>query len=108
MIWFTILGMSIITFFNRFIFLAKGVKYKVGERQKRFLGFSGLAVLTAIWTPIVFQVSYAEHVQISAGTDYLLAACVAGALSLSKVSSLYVVVLSTSLFFVLRSFVLPI
>lgn len=104
MIWLTILGMALITYFNRLVFLVKGISYKPSERVKQFLEFSGLAVLTAIWAPIVFQVSYAGEARFSVGPDYLIAAGIAAGLSLLKAHSLVVVIVSSAIFFALRAF----
>ncbi len=101
MVWLTIFGMACITYINRFVFLANGIKYKPGDRLKRFLSFSSLAVLTAIWAPIVFVADERLPIAI-AGWDYLIATVVAIALSLARFHSLLVVLLSAGLFFTVR------
>lgn len=106
MTWLTILGMACITYLNRFVFLMQGIRYNPSDRLKRFLSFSSLAVLTAIWAPIVFvsdDVFSSQPFAIGiAGWDYLVATLVAIALSLARCHSLLVVVISAGLFFALR------
>lgn len=101
MIWVTILGMAIITFVNRYAFLARTLTYRPSAKVRRFLGFSSYAVLTAIWTPIVFSLESGMLLS-HAGWDYLLAAALAAILTLTGFASIIVVLLSTSVFFLLR------
>ena len=103
--WWLLLGLAGITFLNRFAFFARSLRYQPGARTLRFLSYSSYAILTAIWTPIVFQFTPGQGVQI-AGYDYLLAALVAAILTLNQIRSIVVVLVSTLLFFVLRSFTL--
>ncbi len=103
MIWWIIYGMAVITFLNRYFFLAKSISIKPSESFRRFLSFSSLAVLTALWTPIVFRMETDLSWSI-AGWDYLLASVIAVALCLARASSLLVVVVSTTAFFLLRAF----
>jgi branched-subunit amino acid transport protein len=101
MIWMLLIGMALITFINRYLFLADSIQYSPGPKLKRFLSYSSYSVLTAIWAPIVFRFDGASNVS-SAGLDYLMAAGVAAGLSFFRVPSIIVVVLSTSLFFLIR------
>lgn len=103
MIWLLLLGMALITFFNRYLFFSDLVSYSPGPKLRRFLSYSSYSVLTAIWAPIIFHFDGRSAVSI-AGMDYLLAACLAAALSFAKVSSIVVVLLSVSLFFSIRFF----
>lgn len=101
MIWLLLLGMALITFFNRYLFFSDSVSYSPGPRLRRFLSYSSYSVLTAIWAPIIFH--FDGHADVSvAGLDYLLAASLAAVLSFAKVSSIVVVLLSVSLFFSIR------
>ena len=101
MSWWVIVGMSIITYVNRYTFFARVVSYQPGAKLQRFLSYSSYAILTSIWAPILFQTDYQSGLT-HAGLDYLLAASVAAVLSIMRVHSLAVVVLSTAVFFGLR------
>ena len=101
-----LLSLAAITFLNRYAFLAESFSYSPGPRVRRFLSYSSFAVLTAIWTPLVFQMQ-AEGFGLSvAGLDYAVGAFAAAALTLARVPSLVVVIASTGLFFALRFLVL--
>lgn len=108
---YALLGLlALITFWNRAAFFTVKLRYQPGSEVRRFLSYSSYAVLTAIWAPILFQFDY-EKTQMAgqlsiAGVDYLIAATVAAALTLMRVKSIIVVLLSTALFFVLRFLVL--
>lgn len=102
MIWWIICGMAAITFLNRYFFLAKSISIKPSESFRRFLSFSSLAVLTALWTPIVFRMERDLSWNL-AGWDYLLASVIAVVLCLARASSLLVVLVSTAAFFLLRT-----
>lgn len=104
MTWLTIIGMTCITFLNRFAFLMHGIRYRPSDRLKRFLSFSSLAVLTAIWAPIVFQFN-GQLLEPSIGIegwDYLIGTLLAAGLSVARLPSLLVVLISASVFFALR------
>ena len=109
--WFIVVGMTLITFINRYLFFAERVRFKPSEAVTRFLGFSSFAILTAIWTPIIFQVDYGNFANNSelhfayAGLDYLIATLLAAVLAAMHVRSLVVVLLSSGVFFFLRFFV---
>ena len=100
--WWMLGGMAVITFWNRYAFFAKSLSYLPGPKVQRFLGYSSFAILTAIWTPILFQADYTTRSVTIAGLDYLIAAAVAAVLSFFRVRSIVVVLLSTALFFLLR------
>lgn len=120
MTWLTIFGMACITYLNRFAFFSAKMRYKPGDKLKRFLSFSSLAVLTAIWAPIVFRIdlfgtsvvqpdtsltaaiSSVAPVFSIVGWDYLIATVAAIVMSMARFHSLLVVLISTSLFFLLR------
>ncbi|MFT5276365.1 MAG: branched-subunit amino acid transport protein [Saprospiraceae bacterium] len=99
--WALLFGMSLITFWNRFAFFSENVKLPPGVRLKRFLSYSSYAILTAIWTPILFNYDQASGFD-NAGPDYLISASVAAGLSFLKLPSIVVVLISTGLFFLLR------
>jgi len=104
MIFLTIVCMAVITFVNRYAFFITSVHYQPGVKVKRFLSYSSYAVLTSIWMPILFQLDILDDtVQLShAGIDYLIATGLAAMLTLLKVRSIIVVLLSMSLFFLFK------
>lgn len=101
MIWLLLLGMAVITFANRYLFFSSMIAYSPGPKFKRFLSYSSYSVLTAIWAPIIFHFDGQSEFAL-AGFDYILAAAVAGLLSFYRVASIVVVLLSSTLFFVIR------
>lgn len=101
MIWLLLVGMALITFINRYLFFSAVISYSPGPKVKRFLSYSSYSVLTAIWAPIIFRFDQQSQFEL-AGLDYLLAAVVAGLLSFNRVASIFVVLFSTALFFVIR------
>ena len=105
MTWLLIIGMSVITFANRYAFFVKALGYLPSENMRRFLSYSSYAILTSIWTPILFEFDYQAGFS-HAGWDYLLAGTVAASLSLMRVRAIVVVVLSAAIFFGLRFFML--
>ena len=100
--WALLLGMSVITFWNRFAFFSENVRLVPGVRLKRFLSYSSYAILTSIWTPILFNYTQSSGFD-NAGSDYLIAASIAAVLSVLKLPSIVVVLISTGLFFLLRA-----
>ena len=100
--WALLVGMSIITFWNRFAFFSESVRFQPDFRLKRFLSYSSYAILTAIWTPILFNYDQSSGFDY-AGPDYLIAAGVAAVLSFLKLPSIVVVLISAALFFLLRA-----
>ncbi len=107
--WFSIFGMALITFANRYAFFIQWVGYEPNEKVKRFLSFSSYAILTAIWAPIVLSITVDQGLSFSsfshAGFDYVIATSLAILLSVFRAPSLLVVLLTTAVFFVLRFFV---
>lgn len=103
-VWLLLLLASI-TFANRYAFLSSRVRYTPGPQLRKFLSYASHAVLTAIWTPIVFRYTPGHWPQVT-GVDYLLAASVAILLTVAGVRSILVVLLSTASFFLLRFVIL--
>ena len=101
MSWFTILGMSVITFVNRYAFFAQWLRFQPNEKMLRFLSFSSYAILTAIWMPIVFQFDPAQGFSY-AGMDYLIATSLAVIMAILKAPSIIIVIISSIAFFALR------
>ena len=101
MTWALVFGMAMITYANRYLFFARSIEYHPGARIQRLLSYSSYAVLTAIWTPLVFSYEKGQGVQ-HAGIDYLLGASVAAILTALRLPSILVVLISTGVFFGLR------
>jgi len=104
MTWVLIAAMAAITFFNRFAFFAESLRYQPGLKVRKFLGYSSYAILTSIWTPILFRVDANDGLRTfsTAGADYLIAASIAAILTIFGVRSIIVVLISTAAFFILR------
>ena len=102
--WIIILGMAVVTFGTRYAFFAESVRYQVGPKLRKLLGYSSFAILTAIWTPIMFSYNPTEGFDY-AGNDYLIAGMLAAVLAFVRVKTIIVVLLSTALFFALRFYV---
>jgi branched-subunit amino acid transport protein len=106
MTWLIVCGLTAITFFNRYLFFSGRLTITLGIRAQRFLRYSSFAVLTAIWVPIIFQLDY-ESMRVGvAGWDYIIAASLAGLLTVVRVPALFVVLLSSAVFFCLRFWLL--
>ncbi|RBP48345.1 AzlD domain-containing protein [Arenicella xantha] len=103
--WLMLGGMAAITFWNRYAFFAKALHYRPGPKMQRLLGYSSFAILTAIWAPILFRVDYESSSMSVAGWDYIIAGAVAAVMTVLRVPSIVVVLLSTGLFFIIRLFV---
>ena len=101
MIWWLLMGMTVITFANRYAFFAQIIRYQPSEQVQRFLSYSSYAVLTAIWAPIVFDYNPNQGVG-HAGLDYLIASALAAFLSFIRVKSIVVVLTSIGAFFLIR------
>lgn len=99
--WWLLLAMSAITFLNRYAFFTPSLRYKPNEKVQRFLSYSTFAILTAIWTPILFDFDLDQGFS-HTGWDYIIGACIAGILSMLRVPSIIVVLLCTMVFFGLR------
>ena len=103
-VWALLIGMTAITFLNRYAFFPQQLRYTPGERVRRLLSYSSYAILTALWAPIIFKYEIPTGLQL-AGWDYLIAASLACILSVLRVPSIIVVLVSASVFFGLRWFI---
>ena len=101
MSWWSLLGMAAITFLNRYAFFADSISYQPGTRVRKFLSFSSYAILTAIWTPIMFSFNPTDGFSHS-GPAYLIAGLLAACLNFLKIRNIIVVLTSTVVFFLLR------
>ena len=101
MTWLTIVAMAVITFTNRYLFLSEAIRFQPGPRTRLFLTYSSYAIMTSIWTPIVFGYSPASGLSYS-GNDYVIGAIAALLLTWLQFRTIVVVLLSTSVFFAMR------
>lgn len=100
MSWGTLLLMALLVFISRYLFLEPRLPIHLGPRVLHFLHYTGAAVLTAIWAPIVFVRQGELNLQL--GNPYLIAALVASILAVTTRNVLLTTVLSMALFFVIR------
>jgi branched-subunit amino acid transport protein len=100
MSWGTLFLMALLVFISRYLFLEPRLPIHLGPRVLHFLHYTGAAVLTAIWAPIVFVRQ--EELNLQLGNPYLIAALVASILAVTTRNVLLTTVLSMALFFVIR------
>ncbi|TWS00676.1 AzlD domain-containing protein [Pseudomonas saxonica] len=100
MIWLIIGGMTLILFFNRYLFLEPRLPIRLNRGVKEFLGFAVPGMLTAICGPIIFIKD--QTLNLSPGNPYLLAGLCAIGLMLWTRNVLLSVVLSVALFYLFR------
>jgi len=100
MVWAVILGMGLIVFFNRYVFLEPRLPIRLGSNVRQFLGFAVPGMLTAICGPIVFLPEHQLNLRVD--NPYLLGAVVAVALVLWTRNVLLSVLLSMGAFYLLR------
>ncbi|WP_434361903.1 AzlD domain-containing protein [Parasalinivibrio latis] len=100
MIWLTIFVMTAIIFTSRYVFLEPRLPIRLSARARSLLSFSGPAVMTALWAPIVFIQD--GELALSTDNPYLLSALVAGSLAWFTRNVLLTVIISFVVFFVLR------
>ena len=96
MIWLTILLMTAIVFVSRYLFLEPAVPLRLNASARRLLRYSGPAVLTAIWGPIVFAPE--KELWVSAENPYLIAALVTFLLIWKTGNVLVTILLSMGVF----------
>ena len=100
MIWLIIGGMTLILFFNRYLFLEPRLPIRLNRRAKEFLGFAVPGMLTAICGPIIFVKDH--RLDLSADNPYLLAGLCAIGLMLWSRNVLISVASSVGLFYLFR------
>lgn len=100
MVWAVILGMGLIVFFNRYVFLEPRLPIRLGSNVRQFLSFAVPGMLTAICGPIVFLPEHQLNLRVD--NPYLLGAVVAVALVLWTRNVLLSVLLSMGAFYLLR------
>jgi len=100
MIWVTLLLMAALVFISRYIFLEPKLPVRLGPKILHFLHYTGPAVLTAIWAPIVFHRD--GELNLAMSNPYFIAAIIAAVLAVTTKNVLLTTVLSMALFFVIR------
>lgn len=101
MIWLIIAAMTVILFFNRYLFLEPRLPIRLNRGVKEFLGFAVPGMLTAICGPIIFIKGHA--LDVSLANPYLLAGlCAIGLMAWSR-NVLLSVVSSVALFYLFRA-----
>lgn len=100
MIWLSLLLMAALVFVSRYIFLEPKLPIRLGPKILHFLHYTGPAVLTAIWAPIVFQRE--GELNLAINNPYFIAATVAAILAVTTRNVLITTVLSMALFFMIR------
>ncbi|MCK4710036.1 MAG: AzlD domain-containing protein, partial [Gammaproteobacteria bacterium] len=81
MSWFTLLLMALLVFISRYLFLEPKLPVRLGPKILHFLHYTGPAVLTAIWAPIVFHRE--GELNLAINNPYLIAAVVAAILAVT-------------------------
>lgn len=100
MIFVMIVGMGLLVFFNRYLFIEPRLPVRLNRGVREFLGFAVPGMLTAICGPIIFM---ADHqLNLSVTNPYLLAGLCAVGLMLWTRSVMLTVVLSMALFYLFR------
>lgn len=100
MIWGTLLLMALIVFASRYLFLEPRLPIRLGPRVLHFLHYTGPAVLTAIWAPIVFNRN--GVLDLSWHNPYLVAAVFTSLLAVTTRNVLLTTVLGMALFFIIQ------
>jgi len=95
--WLTLFLMAVLVFSSRYVFLEPKLPFKLSNRWLRFLDYTGPAVLTAIWSPIVLVKD--NQLNIDPLNPYLLAASLALVLAITTRNVLLTTILSMLFFF---------
>lgn len=96
MIMLSILAMTAIVFFSRYVFLEPRVPLKLNKHALRLLSYSSPAILTAIWAPIIFLPE--GELSVSLTNPYLLAAVITALLVWKTSNVLLSIILSMGAF----------
>ncbi|MEZ8093683.1 AzlD domain-containing protein [Photobacterium swingsii] len=100
MIMLSILAMTAIVFFSRYVFLEPRVPLKLNKHALRLLSYSSPAILTAIWAPIIFLPD--GELSVSINNPYLLAAIITAILVWKTGNVLLSIILSMGAFLFLN------
>lgn len=101
-VWFLIIALSCIVFFNRYIFLEPNLGIKIPVFLSRVLNYSAPCLLASICAPIIFLRN--ETFDYSISNSYLLGAIITILLSLLIKRLVVVVILSLCVFYTLVYF----
>ncbi len=100
MIMLSILAMTALVFMSRYVFLEPKLPLRLSTGLQRLLSYSGPAVLTAIWTPIVF--THEKSLWLDSTNPYLWASLLAGFLAWKTKQVLLTTVASMAVFLLLN------
>jgi len=100
MVWAVIIGMGLLVFLNRYVFLEPRLPLRLSSNARQFLGFAVPGMLTAICGPIIFMPDKQLNLQLD--NPYLLSGLVAVGLVLYTRSTLLSMLMSMAVFFFLR------
>ena len=98
-IWFLIITLSCIVFFNRYVFLEPNLKLKIPIFLSRVLNYSAPCLLASICAPIIFLRN--ETFDYTISNNYLLGAIITIILSLLIKRLVVVVIFSLCIFYTL-------
>ncbi len=100
MVWAVIVGMGLLVFLNRYVFLEPRLPVRLSSNARQFLGFAVPGMLTAICGPIVFMPDH--QLNLHYDNPYLLSSLVAIGLVIYTRNTLLSMLLSMAFFFLLR------
>lgn len=103
MTWLTIVAMTLIVFFNRYVFLEPGVPLKIPPLMNKALRYSAPCLLTAICGPIILM----DHGAIRSVplNPYLLASIASVLIALRVRNMVGAVLLSLTVFYAIDYFI---
>ncbi|EGQ9611772.1 AzlD domain-containing protein [Vibrio cholerae] len=104
MIMLSIFAMTALVFLSRYLFLEPKLPLRLSPALQRLLSYSGPAVLTAIWAPIVFMPE--KNLWLEWNNPYLLAALLSGVLAWLSKNVLLTTVVGMGSFLLLKLVVL--
>lgn len=99
MIMLSILAMAALVFISRYLFLEPKLPVRLRPSLQRLLAYSGPAVLTAIWAPIVF--THDKLLWLECSNPYIWAALLAGFLVWKMKNVMPTTVVSMAVFLLL-------
>ena len=86
MVWAVIIGMGVLVFLNRYVFLEPRLPVRLSSNARQFLGFAVPGMLTAICGPIVFMPD--KQLNLQWDNPYLISSLVAVGLVLSGLAGM--------------------
>lgn len=98
--WLVIGAMSLILFFNRYLFLEPRLPLKLSRNIRDFLGFAVPGLLTAICAPIIFLPG--GQLSLAPSNPYLLAGVFAIGMMAWKKNVLLTLASSMAVFYLIR------